>query len=150
MNKFIIEYNRFKLPQITDRGERRKRDGIKNNFNFVSLHIGEHFRWKFFCFSASQGKFNLIQNHKPKFKTKTIEKFFLLLGEKSAVGWTCGKFPNNFNFFCGSSQQWLRLLLLSLLFLPSRKLLLINFWKREKNVQTENVSLKSCKEVRST
>lgn len=83
MNNFIIENNHFKLLQssqhsLTVRGERERE--IKNNFHFVSLHFRTFafrkvFLWRI-LFGGEEGKFNLIQNHKPKFKIKTIENFF--------------------------------------------------------------------------
>lgn len=130
MNNFIIENNHFKLLQkLPIRGvARTEEQGIKNNFNFISLDFRAFafMSWNetFFYFEKRK-RFNLIQNHKPKFKIKTIEKFFLLFAN-SAVCWTCGKFPNNFSFLLWCATMAKISALSNPLHKEKEKLLLIN------------------------
>lgn len=109
MNNFIIENNHFKLLQRTQIIHPCYGEKSEENNELKTILISFHYTFKhlpswmkvfhpFQVRKRRKKKSNLIQNHKPKFKIKTIEKFFFPSFANFAVCRTCGKFSNNFNF----------------------------------------------------
>lgn len=100
-------------------------------------------KWKLlfhFELDRKKKKFNLTQNHKPKFKIKTIENFFVRLREILLFAERVENFQIISVFFCGA-LQWLRHSFISH-FLPTpKKLLLINF-RKGKNFTKEKSAIK--------